>query len=132
MTGTVPAQAWVLALIIFVWTPPHFWALALYRLDDYRKSGLPMLPITHGSQLTRLHMFLYTIALVATSLLPWVIQMAGLVYLVASIALGVGFLAYTWKLYRTYSDRLARATFNYSIVYLAAIFGALLVDKYAG
>jgi protoheme IX farnesyltransferase len=132
VTGTVPAQAWVLALIIFVWTPPHFWALALYRLDDYRKSGLPMLPITHGSQLTRLHMFLYTIALVATSLLPWVIQMAGLVYLVASVALGAGFLAYTWKLYRGYSDRLARATFNYSIVYLAAIFGALLVDKYAG
>jgi protoheme IX farnesyltransferase len=132
VTGTVPAQAWVLALIIFVWTPPHFWALALYRLDDYRKSGLPMLPITHGSQLTRLHMFLYTIALVATSLLPWVLQMAGLVYLAASVALGAGFLAYTWKLYRAYSDRLARATFNYSIVYLAAIFGALLVDKYAG
>jgi protoheme IX farnesyltransferase len=91
-----------------------------------------MLPITHGSQLTRLHMFLYTIALVATSLLPWVLQMAGLVYLAASVALGAGFLAYTWKLYRAYSDRLARATFNYSIVYLAAIFGALLVDKYAG
>jgi protoheme IX farnesyltransferase len=131
VTNAVPAQAWLLALIIFAWTPPHFWALALYRLDDYRKSGLPMLPITHGSKLTRLHMFLYTIVLVATTLLPWVIQMAGVLYLVASLALGAGFLVYTWRLYQAYSDRLARATFNYSIVYLAAIFAALLVDKYA-
>lgn len=131
ITGSAPAQAWLLALIIFVWTPPHFWALALYRLDDYRKSGLPMLPVTHGSKLTRLHMLLYTVVLVATSLLPWVIQMAGLIYLIASVALGGGFLIYTCRLYRAYSDRLARATFNYSIVYLAAIFGALLVDKYA-
>jgi protoheme IX farnesyltransferase len=131
VTGTVPAQAWLLALIIFAWTPPHFWALALYRLDDYRRSGLPMLPVTHGSKLTRLHMLLYTVVLVATTLLPWVIQMAGLIYLAASLALGAGFLAYTGRLYRAYSDRLARATFNYSIVYLAAIFGALLVDKYA-
>jgi len=131
ITGAAPAQAWLLALIIFVWTPPHFWALALYRLEDYEKAGLPMLPVTHGSKLTRLHMLLYTVVLVATTLLPWVIQMAGLIYLVASLALGTGFLIYTWKLYRAYSDRLARATFNYSIVYLAAIFGALLVDKYA-
>jgi heme o synthase len=121
----------LLALIIFVWTPPHFWALALYRLDDYRKSGLPMLPVTHGPKLTCLHMLLYTIVLVATTLLPWVIQMAGLIYLAAALALGAGFLLYTWNLYRAYSDRLARATFNYSIVYLAAIFAALLVDKYA-
>jgi protoheme IX farnesyltransferase len=131
VTGAAPAQAWLLALIIFVWTPPHFWALALYRLDDYRNSGLPMLPVTHGSKLTRLHMFLYTLVLVATTLLPWVIQMAGLIYLLAALLLGAGFLVYTWKLYRAYSDRLARATFNYSIVYLAAIFAALLVDKYA-
>jgi heme o synthase len=131
VTGAAPAQAWVLALIIFVWTPPHVWALALYRLDDYRKSGLPMLPVTHGSELTRLHMFLYTVVLIATTLLPWVIQMAGVIYLVAALALGAGFLAYTWRLYRSYSDRLARATFNYSIVYLSAIFAALLVDKYA-
>jgi len=130
VTGTVPAQAWLLALIIFAWTPPHFWALALYRLDDYRRSGLPMLPVTHGSKLTRLHMLLYTVVLVATTLLPWVIRMAGLIYLAAALALGAGFLVYTWLLYRAYSDRLARATFNYSIVYLAAIFGALLVDKY--
>lgn len=131
VTGSAPAQAWLLALIIFAWTPPHFWALALYRLDDYRKSGLPMLPVTHGPELTRLHMLLYTVILVATTLLPFVIQMSGLIYLAAAVALGAGFLSYTWRLHRAYSDRLARATFNYSIVYLAALFAALLIDKYA-
>jgi protoheme IX farnesyltransferase len=132
ITNSAPAEAWLLALIIFVWTPPHFWALALYRVDDYRKSGLPMLPITHGSQLTRLHMFLYTIALVATTSLPFAIRMSGWPYLVAALALGAIFLAYTWQLVRSYSDQLARATFNYSIVYLAALFTALLVDHYVG
>lgn len=132
ITNSAPAEAWLLALIIFVWTPPHFWALALYRVDDYRKSGLPMLPITHGSQLTRLHMFLYTIALVATTSLPFAIRMSGWPYLVAALALGAIFLAYTWQLVRNYSDQLARATFNYSIVYLAALFTALLVDHYVG
>jgi protoheme IX farnesyltransferase len=130
MTDSAPAQAWTLALIIFVWTPPHFWALALYRLDDYRKSGLPMLPVTHGPELTRLHILLYTFALVATTLLPFAIQMAGWVYLIAALLLGAGFLGYAWRLYRRYSDALARATFNYSIVYLAALFAALLIDKY--
>jgi protoheme IX farnesyltransferase len=130
MTGDAPAQAWLLALIIFVWTPPHFWALALYRLDDYRKSGLPMLPVTHGEQFTRLHILLYTIVLVATTMLPYAIQMAGLLYLACALGLGAIFLAYAWRLYRRYSDRLARATFNYSIVYLAALFAALLVDHY--
>ncbi len=130
VTNTVPAEAWLLALIIFVWTPPHFWALALYRLDDYRKSGLPMLPITHGPALTRLHILLYTIVLVATTLLPYAIRMAGWIYLAAALALGAVFLAYAWRLYRAYSDALARATFNYSIVYLAALFAALLVDHY--
>jgi protoheme IX farnesyltransferase len=132
MTGDAPAQAWLLALIIFVWTPPHFWSLALYRLDDYRKSGLPMLPVTHGESFTRLHILLYTVILVATTTLPYAIQMAGTLYLVAALALGAGFLAYAWRLYRRYSDRLARATFNYSIVYLAALFAALLVDHYVG
>jgi protoheme IX farnesyltransferase len=130
MTGDAPAQAWLLALIIFVWTPPHFWSLALYRLDDYRKSGLPMLPVTHGEQFTRLHILLYTVVLVATTTLPYTIQMAGLVYLACALGLGAVFLAYAWRLYRRYSDRLARATFNYSIVYLAALFAALLVDHY--
>jgi protoheme IX farnesyltransferase len=130
ITNTVPAEAWLLALIIFVWTPPHFWALALYRVDDYKNSGLPMLPVTHGPQLTRLHIFLYTIALVATTTLPFAIRMSGWPYLVAALALGGIFLAYTWQLVRVYSDKLARATFNYSIVYLAALFAALLVDHY--
>ncbi len=132
ITGATPADAWLLALIIFVWTPPHFWALALYRIDDYRKSGLPMLPITHGPELTRLHIFLYTIVLVATSTLPFVIQMAGALYLAAALMLGTVFLVCAWRLYRHYSDRLARATFSYSIVYLAALFAALLVDHYIG
>jgi protoheme IX farnesyltransferase len=132
VTSAAPAEAWVLALIIFVWTPPHFWALALYRLDDYRKSGLPMLPVTHGSELTRLHILLYTIVLVAVTTLPFVIQMAGVLYLAAALALGAIFVVYASRLLRDYSDRLARATFNYSIVYLAGLFAALLIDKYAG
>ncbi len=132
VTNAAPAEAWVLALIIFVWTPPHFWALALYRVDDYRKSGLPMLPVTHGAELTRLHILLYTIALVAVTTLPFVIQMAGPLYLAAALGLGAIFIAYAWRLLRGYSDRLARATFNYSIVYLAALFAALLIDKYIG
>ncbi|MGE5338038.1 MAG: heme o synthase [Gemmatimonadota bacterium] len=132
VTNAAPAEAWVLALIIFVWTPPHFWSLALYRVDDYRKSGLPMLPVTHGAELTRLHILLYTIALVAVTTLPFVIQMAGPLYLSAALALGALFIGYAWRLRRGYSDQLARATFNYSIVYLAALFAALLIDKYIG
>lgn len=131
VTNTAPAEAWLLALIIFVWTPPHFWALALYRIDDYKSSGLPMLPVTHGPSLTRLHIFLYTVALVATTTLPFAIRMAGWLYLAAALILGAIFLAYAWALVRSYSDKLARATFNYSIVYLAALFAALLVDHYA-
>jgi protoheme IX farnesyltransferase len=130
--GDAPAQAWLLALIIFVWTPPHFWALALYRLDDYRKSGLPMLPVTHGVWLTRLHILLYTLVLVATSTLPFVIQMSGWLYVVSAVLLGAIFVGYAWRLFRDYSDALARSTFKYSIVYLAALFAALLVDHYAG
>lgn len=132
ITGAAPADAWLLALIIFVWTPPHFWALALYRVDDYRKSGLPMLPVTHGAELTRLHILLYTIVLVAVTTLPFAIRMAGWLYLAAALALGGVFLGYAWRLHRAYSDRLACATFKYSIVYLAALFAALLVDHYAG
>jgi protoheme IX farnesyltransferase len=130
VTNTAPAEAWLLALIIFVWTPPHFWALALYRREDYRNAGLPMLPNTHGPELTRLHILLYTIVLVATTTLPYAIQMSGAVYLVAALALGGVFVVYAWALYRRYSDSLARATFRYSIVYLAALFTALLVDHY--
>ncbi len=126
----VTAPALVLFLIIFVWTPPHFWALALYRVEDYRRSGLPMLPVTHGQQFTRLQILLYTLLLVATSLLPYLIRMSGPVYLVSALVLGGVFLFYAWQLYRRYSDSLARKTFGYSIFYLAALFGALLVDHY--
>lgn len=126
----VPMQAWLLVLIIFVWTPPHFWALALYRRDDYAKSGLPMLPITHGMQFTRLHVWLYTIALVATTMLPFAVKMSGLIYLFSAVLLGGVFLYYAWRIYRHYSDVLARKTFTFSIVYLSLLFVALLVDHY--
>ncbi len=126
----VSPQALVLFLIIFVWTPPHFWALALYRIEDYRKSGLPMLPVTHGPEFTRLNILLYTLLLVATTLLPFLIGMSGWFYLVAALALGLVFLRYAWGLWRNYSDALARRTFGYSILYLAALFAALLVDHY--
>jgi protoheme IX farnesyltransferase len=130
ITGTAPPHAWLLALIIFVWTPPHFWALALYRLEDYRNAGLPMLPITHGPRMTRLHILLYTLALVGTTLLPYAVGMSGVPYLLSALALGGVFIGYAWRLWRGYSDALARATFQWSIVYLAALFAALLMDKY--
>lgn len=130
VTGTVPADAWLLVLIIFVWTPPHFWALALYRRQDYAQAGLPMLPITHGEQFTRLHILLYTIILFGVSLLPFASRMSGLVYLVAALVLGVIFLAYAWQIWRAYSDRLARRLFRYSIIYLSLLFAALLADHY--
>jgi protoheme IX farnesyltransferase len=130
VANDVGAQALVLFLIIFVWTPPHFWALALYRIDDYRRAGLPMLPVTHGPDITRLHILLYTVLLVATSLLPFMIRMSGWLYLVAAVALGAVFVAYAWRLWRSYSDALAKRTFGYSIFYLAALFGALLLDHW--
>jgi len=130
VTNSAPPEAWLLALIIFVWTPPHFWALALYRIDDYRKAGWPMLPVTHGEPLTRLHILLYTIGLVATTALPYAVRMSGLLYLVSALALGAAFVVYAWRLYRAPTPAVARATFNYSIVYLAALFAALLADHY--
>ena len=130
VANDLPMQAWILVLIIFVWTPPHFWALALYRRDDYAKSGLPMLPITHGMKLTQFHILLYTIVLFATTMLPYAVQMSGLVYLVSAVVLGAIFLGYAWRIYRNYSDQLARKTFTYSIVYLSLLFAALLADHY--
>jgi protoheme IX farnesyltransferase len=132
VANDVTAQALVLFLIIFVWTPPHFWSLSLYRIEDYRKSGLPMLPVTHGPEFTRLNILLYTLLLAATSLLPYLIGMSGLFYLGSALVLDAVFLAYTWRMWRRYSDGLARKTFGYSIFYLAALFGALLVDHYLG
>ena len=130
VANDVAPEALILFLIIFVWTPPHFWSLALYRAKEYAKAGLPMLPVTHGRRYTQLQIVLYTCALVAVSLLPYAIRMSGVVYLAAALALGFVFLAYAVRLYRAYSDPLARATFKYSIYYLAALFSALLIDHY--
>jgi protoheme IX farnesyltransferase len=130
VANDVAPEALLLFLIIFAWTPPHFWSLALYRTRDYAMAGLPMLPVTHGSLYTRLQIILYTLALIAVSLLPFAIRMSGVLYLVAALALGGMFLAYAVRLYLQYSDSLARATFRYSIVYLAALFSALLIDHY--
>ena len=130
VTNEVAPEALILFLIIFVWTPPHFWSLALYRTADYARAGLPMLPVTHGSRYTRLMIVLYTFALVAVTLLPYAIRMSGLLYLASALVLGGVFLAYAIALHVRYSDALARRTFAYSIAYLAALFSALLVDHY--
>jgi protoheme IX farnesyltransferase len=130
VTGDVTPQALTLFLIIFAWTPPHFWALALYRKHEYAKAGVPMLPVTHGDKFTRLHVLLYTIVLLACSALPFVTRLSGMTYLVAAMALGAVFLFYAVKIYVEYSDELARRTFRYSILYLTLIFAALLVDHY--
>jgi len=130
MTGDVGPEAMILFLIIFLWTPPHFWALALYRVEDYRKSGLPMLPVTHGSEFTRLQILLYTFVLFAACLLPFVYGMSRWLYLVAAVVLGIGFCLYAWLLWREYSDELARRTFRFSLIHLSALFAALLLDHY--
>ena len=128
--GEVGYEALIMCLIIFLWTPPHFWALALYRAEDYRKSGLPMLPITHGAEFTRLHVLLYTLVLFAGTLLPYVTGMNGWIYLAAAVVLNGVFIGYAWRLWREYSDALARKTFRYSIWYLSLLFAALLLDHY--
>ncbi len=130
VTNDVAPEALLLFLIIFVWTPPHFWSLALYRAQDYARAGLPMLPVTHGRRYTQLMIVLYTVVLVAVTLLPFAVRMSGFVYLTAALILGGLFLLYAVQLYRDYSVELARATFKYSISYLAALFSALLVDHY--
>jgi protoheme IX farnesyltransferase len=130
VTGQVPTEAMLLFLIIFAWTPPHFWALALYRTEDYARAGVPMLPVTHGKPYTRLQVLLYTLILFGVSLLPYVIRMSGVVYLAAALALGGVYLFYALRIYFAYSDRVARAAFRYSIVYLAFLFAALLIDHY--
>ena len=130
VANEVPMQAWLLVLIIFMWTPPHFWVLAMYRRDDYARSGLPMLPITHGMKHTGLQVWLYTIGLAATTLLPFAVGMSGLLYLAAAIPLNIVFLHHSWRVHRNYSDMLARKTFIWSIVYLSLLFAALLVDHY--
>ncbi|MFA9439935.1 heme o synthase [Uliginosibacterium sp. sgz301328] len=130
ITGHVSHDALLLFLIIFAWTPPHFWALALYRTREYERAGLPMLPVTHGPEYTRLQVLLYSLILGGVTLLPFATQMSGWLYLVAAVALNAVFIGYAWKLYRDYSDALARRTFKYSILYLSLLFAALLVDHY--
>ena len=130
MTGDVGGEALILFLIIFLWTPPHFWALALYRVEDYRKSGLPMLPVTHGSEFTRLQIFLYTLILFAACLLPFINGMSSWLYLAIAVALSLVFCGYAWALLRNYSDDLARKTFRFSLIHLSVLFAALLLDHY--
>jgi protoheme IX farnesyltransferase len=130
MTGDVGPEALMLFLIIFLWTPPHFWALALYRVEDYRQSGLPMLPVTHGNEFTRLQILLYTIVLFAACLMPFAFGMSSWLYLVAAVVLCVGFFWQALKLWRSYSDAQARKTFRFSLIHLSALFAALLLDHY--
>jgi len=130
MSGAVGPEALILFLIIFLWTPPHFWALALYRVEDYRKSGLPMLPVTHGSEFTRLMVLLYTFILFAACLLPFIYGMSSWLYLLAALVLNAGFCLYGYWLWRDYSDLLARKTFRFSLIHLSALFAALLIDHY--
>ena len=130
MAGNVGPEALILFLIIFLWTPPHFWALALYRVEDYRKAGLPMLPVTHGNEFTRLQILLYTFVLFAACLLPFVYGMSSWIYLGAAVILSFGFCLHGFWLWRDYSDALARKTFRFSLIHLSVLFAALLVDHY--
>lgn len=130
VTNTVSPESLIMFLIIFAWTPPHFWALALYRREEYAKVGMPMLPVTHGEAFTLLHILLYTVILVAVSLMPYGLGMSGMIYLVSVILLDAIFMAYVIKLYLQYSDDLAKRTFRYSIIYLTLLFAALLIDHY--
>ena len=130
MAGEVSPEALILFLIIFLWTPPHFWALALYRVEDYRKAGLPMLPVTHGNEFTRLQILLYTFVLFAACLMPFIYRMSGWLYLVSAVILSLGFCGYAWALWRNYSDELSRKTFRFSLIHLSLLFAALLTDHY--
>nr|WP_244610145.1 heme o synthase [Lampropedia puyangensis] len=128
--GTVSPEALLMFLIIFIWTPPHFWALALYRVDDYRRSGLPMLPVTHGQAYTTRHIFLYTLALWGISLLPVLLGMSGLLYGAVALICGWVFCVHAWNLHRHYSDALAKRTFRWSLWHLSTLFAALMLDHY--
>ena len=130
VTGTTPGEAWMLFLIIFVWTPPHFWSLALYRTKEYAAAGIPMLPVTHGAEYTRRHVFLYTVGLSLVTLVPFAIGMAGWFYLASAVILDAVFLAYAWLVWRRYTDEIAKKSFRWSIMYLALLFAALLIDHY--
>ena len=130
VTGETPGEAWLLFLIIFVWTPPHFWSLALYRAKEYAAAGLPMLPVTHGAEYTRRHVFLYTIGLTLITFVPFMIGMSSWFYLASAVILDAIFLGYAWLVWRQYSDDVARKSFRWSIIYLSLLFAALLIDHY--
>jgi len=130
VTATIDPHALLLFLIIFIWTPPHFWALAVARREEYAKADIPMLPVTHGAEFTRLHIVFYTVLLILVSLLPYLTGMSGLLYLFVAIALGLGFLYYAILLKKTADDVIAMKAFKYSIVYLMVLFAALLIDHY--
>ena len=130
VTGTLDPNSLLLFLIIFAWTPPHFWALAIYRREDYKAVDVPMLPVTHGVEFTRLHILLYTIIMCIVTLLPYLVQMSGFFYLVCACILNVGFLYYAIRMQYDHDDRLAMKTFSYSIIYLMLLFAALLIDHY--
>ncbi len=130
ITGEISPESLLLFLIIFAWTPPHFWSLALYRKDEYAKAGVPMLPVTHGDKYTQIQVLLYTIILIAVTLLPFAVGMSGAIYLIGALLLNGFFLRYAIKICRSYSDAIAKATFRYSIFYLAGLFVFLLVDHY--
>jgi len=130
VNNTVSPESLVMFLIIFAWTPPHFWALALYRREEYAKVGMPMLPVTHGEQFTLLHIVLYTVILVVVSMMPYGLGMSGWLYLASAAVLNLIFMYYVVSLYRHYSDALAKTTFKYSILYLSLMFAALLLDHY--
>ncbi len=130
VTNSTPPEAWLLFLIIFVWTPPHFWALALYRVKEYAAAGVPMLPVTHGMEYTRRHVFLYTVGLTLVTLVPAAIHMTGWFYLVSAVILDAIFLGYSWLVWRRYTDEISQKTFRWSIAYLALLFAALLIDHY--
>ncbi|MGR3912949.1 MAG: heme o synthase [Gammaproteobacteria bacterium] len=131
VSGEIHAEALLLFLIIFVWTPPHFWALAVKRVDEYARAGVPMLPVAYGVAFTKLHILLYSILLVAVSIVPFLALMSGLIYLAGALALGAGFVYYAARLYCADGDQYAMKTFTYSIFYLSALFAFLLLDHYA-
>lgn len=130
VTGEVGVDALVLFLIIFIWTPPHFWPLAIHRLDDYRRADIPMLPVTHGLPFTKFQVLIYSCMLLAVSLLPFALQTSGLLYLAGAVPLGLGFVVHAWRLYRGSGSAHAMATFRYSIIYLFALFALLIADRF--
>jgi len=131
VTGEINSEALILFLIIFVWTPPHFWALAIKRVDEYAKADVPMLPVVHGIAFTKLHILLYTIVLVIITIVPFIVSMSGTIYLAGALSLGAGFVYQAIRLFRSEGDQYAMRTFGYSIFYLTALFGFFLLDHYA-